>query len=164
MVGEDWYCASDCVGKWLATTETGWGSWPGRIRSGMVSGLWRDYFNADIVSRMRIAMTRLAFFATILLAPGLGWAAAPPVHDCAPLGSLPAFVGDANTVKPYDTVQFQHKAASGDIEPIDVSGQLCIAHYQLRPGKDTPSNLEIQSNYKLQLQQLGAEITLGEPS
>ena len=104
-------------------------------------------------------MTRAVLFAAALVAPSLGWAASPPAKDCLPLGSLPDFLVDANTVKNYDTVQFQHKGASGDFEPIDVSGQLCIANSHLRPGKDTPSNLEIQSNYKLQLQQLGAEIT-----
>ena len=100
--------------------------------------------------------------AAALLAPTIGWAAAPPAKDCPPLGSLPDFLVDANTVKTYDTVEFQRKNAAGDLEPIDVSGQLCTAHYRLRPGKDTPSNLEIQSNYKLQLQQLGAEIIVSE--
>lgn len=43
-----------------------------------------------------------------------------------------------------------------------VSGAVCTTHYQLRPGKDTPSNLEIHANYALQLQQLGAEILSSE--
>ena len=88
-------------------------------------------------------------------------AAVPPASlakDCPPLGSLPDFIVDANTTRTYDTVQFQRRTASGDFEPVDVSGQVCIAHYRLRPGKDTPSNLEIQSNYTLQLEQMGAEI------
>ncbi len=114
-------------------------------------------------------MTRPAFFAPFPLAialalvlaplaPGSGRAATPPAKDCPPLGSLPDFLVDANTIKSYDNVEFERKTASGGSEPFTVSGQVCIANYHLRPGKDTPSNLEIQANYKVQLDQLGAEI------
>jgi outer membrane protein OmpA-like peptidoglycan-associated protein len=102
-------------------------------------------------------MSRPFRFAAALLVPTLAWAAPPP-KDCPPLGSLPDFRLDATTLRPYDTVEMERLAANGDTEPFNVSGRFCTAVYQLRDGKDTPSNLEIQSNYKLQLERLGAKI------
>ena len=104
-------------------------------------------------------MMRRLMFAAAFLTPSLAAAAAPPLKDCAPLGSLPDFIVDGNSVKTYDNIEFEHKTESGEVGPILVAGQLCIAHYSLRPGKDTPSDLEVQTNYRLQLEQLGAEIT-----
>lgn len=104
-------------------------------------------------------MPRSLLFAAFLLAPTIAGAAAPPPRDCVPLGSLSDFLIDSSGGRSYDTIEMERTTPAGETETVVVSGRLCTAHYSLRDGKDTPSNLEIMSNYKTQLQQLGAQVT-----
>ena len=105
-------------------------------------------------------MLRPSLLVACLLYPAIAWGAAPPPKDCAPLGSLPDFQADASGLRSYDEVEVLRNTQAGQDEPLIVAGAVCTAHYSLREGRDTPSNLEIQENYRTQLKQLGAEITV----
>ena len=107
-------------------------------------------------------MLRLRHLAALLLIPGLSYAAPPPTGDCAPLGRMTDFKMDGKTTRPYDSFEFERKNAAGDVESFYASGALCQAVYHLLPGKDTPSVLEIQTNYRGQLEAMGAEIVRSE--
>ena len=99
-------------------------------------------------------MLRLLFIA--LLVPAAAGAA--PQRGCPPLGALPDFVAQDSVLRAYDSLEMEHKGAAGDPEPFLAFGRTCVTEYTLQEGKDAPSNLEIQMNYREQLVQLGAEI------
>lgn len=84
-----------------------------------------------------------------LLVPAAAGAA--PQHGCPPLGALPDFVAQDSVLRAYDTMEMEHKGAAGDPEPFLAAGRTCVTDYTLREGKDAPSNLEIQMNYREQL-------------
>ena len=99
----------------------------------------------------------LRLLALALLFPAAAGAA--PQRGCPPFGALPGFVSQDSVLRAYDTMEMEHKGAAGDPEPFLASGRTCVTDYMLQDGKDTPSNLEIQMNYREQLALLGAEIT-----
>ncbi|MES1146775.1 MAG: hypothetical protein ABUL52_00105, partial [Solimonas sp.] len=79
--------------------------------------------------------------------------------DCPPLGHLPTYKYDGDTVtKDFDHYDF--KVAKGDSSTTTtVSGKSCVAYYAPKDGTDPLSDLEIQTNYRDQLSKLGAQIT-----
>lgn len=103
-------------------------------------------------------MLRSLPLAFVLAWPGL--AAAAPQKACPPLGALPDFVAGESVLRAYDTMEFERKVPGKDeVETFSPAGRTCVTDYQLKEGKDAPSNLEIQMNYRERLEKLGAEIT-----
>ena len=99
---------------------------------------------------LRMLMLALALPASALAAPQAG---------CPPLGALPDFVPGASVLRAYDGLEFERTLPSGETGPVLLFGRTCVTFYALPEGKDAPSNLEIQTNYRAQLAQLGAEVT-----
>jgi hypothetical protein len=79
--------------------------------------------------------------------------------DCPPLGKLPTY--DADTAGPtqrdFDGADFTVAKGAGS-ETVTVAGRTCRLAYTPRAGSDALSDLEIQSNYRQQLKQLGAQV------
>lgn len=99
----------------------------------------------------------LKLILAALLFPALAQAA--PQKSCPPLGALPDYTPAESTLRSYDSMEFSRKAKdSDDVQPFTVAGRTCVTAYALAEGKDPLSNLEIQMNYKQQLEKLGAAI------
>ncbi len=97
-----------------------------------------------------------------LLAMLGGAASAAPATSCPPLGTLPGF--EANSagaeVRDYDAVAFRvQKPGSEETDEVEVRGQRCFLSYYPAEGSSGMSDLEIQSNFRAQLAQLGAQVT-----
>jgi len=102
------------------------------------------------------------FIAAMLAALALLPAAvqgAPP-RGCPPLGALPDFIADDARLRTWEPLTFLRKADGADAEETEVeqAGSSCAVSYHLKEGADTPSNLEIQSNYRQQLEGMGAQV------
>ena len=77
--------------------------------------------------------------------------------DCPPLGALPAYKAGEITRRDHASMAF--RVAKGDeYEDIEVAGKSCAQSYEVKEGANVMSDLEIQSNYRQQLQKLGAQI------
>ena len=99
---------------------------------------------------MRLAAAA-AFAATILAAP-----AQAAQTDCPPLGHMPGYTTtDGAELRDFDHYDF--KVDKGDdTQLVTISGKHCQVDYNVGEGKEPLSDLEIQTNYRAQLQQLGA--------
>lgn len=102
--------------------------------------------------------------AVVLIALLLGCAALTPAwavdggKDCAPVGSLPGYVGDdAPTRTAYRDHEFAVQKGD-DTTNVTVAGAYCNQDYTLKDGAQPQSYLEAQYNYRDQLQKLGATI------
>lgn len=102
---------------------------------------------------MRFAVA-VAFAATLFAVPAVA-----AQTDCAPLGHLPDYRVDGDTQnKEFDHYDF--KVDKGDDSVTQsVSGKSCQVNYVIKDGKEQLSDLEIQTNYRAQLTQLGATFT-----
>lgn len=94
-------------------------------------------------------------------------AAAPAVaagNDCAPLGSLPSYqaINGAPTQRDYAAGDFEVATADGGSTTTTVAGHYCEQHYEPKDGTEPLSNLEILSNYREQLAQLGAKLVYAD--
>ena len=102
----------------------------------------------------------LLFAAAVVygLVPGNAKAAA----DCPPVGHLPSYVTSSEPeTRDYDSYEFPVQK-NDETTPVIVIGQTCRQSYAVKDGADPMSDLEIQSNYREQLQKLGAEILYTE--
>jgi outer membrane protein OmpA-like peptidoglycan-associated protein len=89
----------------------------------------------------------------------LGPASAAGPSGCPPLGELPGYAADEAVHRVYDTHEFTvAKPGSDDTEPVTVAGRFCIVDYNIGDGHDPMSDLEIQSNYRDQIDKLGGEV------
>lgn len=103
------------------------------------------------VSLKTLRWGTLALLAAAALTP----AQAAENADCPPVGSLPGYAaGDAPTQRAYAGVDFTVKKGD-DTETVNVAGRSCTQSYT--PTGDASSDLEIQDNYRSQLDGLGAE-------
>lgn len=102
---------------------------------------------------------RLGGVALALLA---GAATASPAladggKDCSPVGSMPDYAAsDAPATFAYKSADFSVKKGD-DTATVTVAGRYCMQSYT--PTGDASSDLEIQDNYRDQLDGLGAETT-----
>lgn len=102
-------------------------------------------------------MFQRSILTTLVLA-----AAAPIVHaqtSCAPLGVLPGYVDSdpADDLRAWNTVEFATPDdAEGAAQSVMVSGRYCAQALFVEDGVEVMSDLEIQSNYRSQLDALGA--------
>ena len=91
-----------------------------------------------------------------------GAALAAPAMSCPPLGSIPGFepgTGGAEQ-RDYDSAVFRvQKPGSGETDEVEVRGRRCFLSYSPVEGSSGMSDLEIQSNYRAQLAQIGAQVT-----
>ncbi|HEX8662465.1 MAG TPA: OmpA family protein [Beijerinckiaceae bacterium] len=78
--------------------------------------------------------------------------------DCPPLGRMPNYnpTSEAET-RAYDGVAFSVRKGD-DVEEVEVRGRACRQSYAAPEGKDPASDLEIQTNYRGELQKLGAQV------
>lgn len=84
-------------------------------------------------------------------------ARAAPQTACPPLGAMPNYVPQEARLRVWEPLTFMQRTGTGDdAEERTVNGRTCQISYQLKDGADTLSNLEIQMNYRQQLQALGA--------
>lgn len=113
---------------------------------------------AGLASAVSIAST--AAVMSVMSVTSLGRAApAAPAADCPPLGRLPTYVGsDEIQRRSYDGAEFNVQTKDDDWQTVKAAGRLCRQSYTPQEGKEPLSDLEIQSNYRAQLRQLGAQI------
>ena len=84
--------------------------------------------------------------------------AVPAFADCPPLGTLPGYEPDSVTRHAYDRYEFNVMQPDETIRQQAVEGPFCQATYFFQG--DTPmSALEIQYNYREQLEAMGATFT-----
>ena len=83
--------------------------------------------------------------------------AAARAADCPPLGHLPTYESGEVTRRDYDQIEFS-VTAGDETQTVNVAGQTCVVPYFPRQGTEPLSDLEIQKNYRDQLQKLGAQI------
>jgi outer membrane protein OmpA-like peptidoglycan-associated protein len=108
-----------------------------------------------------MTLNKTLWLTVLGMALAMEFAASAPAWavDCAPLGKLPTY--DADPAGPakrdFDGVDFTvAKGTGGETETITVAGRTCRLVYT--PHGDALSDLEIQSNYRQQLKQLGAQV------
>jgi outer membrane protein OmpA-like peptidoglycan-associated protein len=100
---------------------------------------------------MRLAIAA-AFAATVLAAP-----VSAAQTDCPPLGHMPGYTDGGVELRDFDHYDFKIDKGD-DTTLVTVAGRTCSADYNVGEGKEPLSDLEIQTNYRAQLQQLGATI------
>ena len=84
-------------------------------------------------------------------------AAAP---DCAPLGRMPTYEPGFDQPETRDYIAEVFKVKQGEEEGlVTIAGRKCTQSYAPKDGTRALSDLEIQRNYRSQLQKLGATIT-----
>ena len=106
-------------------------------------------------------LMKKAFTLVLSLALGLGYQASAVGTDCAPLGHLPVYTSDANNERKGapELHEFDfHDFPVTDADPVTVKGKRATQKYQLKPGSEEPSPLEVVRNYKEQIGNLGATI------
>jgi outer membrane protein OmpA-like peptidoglycan-associated protein len=91
----------------------------------------------------------------LLLIPG-GVLADEKATDCPPAGHLPGYASGDKTIRDYEEHEFKRKKGD-DLESVKVAGHMCQQTYMVS-GDQPMSDLEIQTNYRQQLKQSGAEI------
>jgi len=75
--------------------------------------------------------------------------------DCPPVGSMPGYTSDdPPNQRAYESVDFTVRKGD-DAAPVAVAGRACMQNYT--PDGEASSDLEIQDNYRSQLDALGAE-------
>ncbi len=90
-----------------------------------------------------------------LLLPAL--ASAAPQKSCPPLGVIPGYVPDEARTRAWEPMEFTRKTGTGDeTEDAIQTGRTCVISYRIKDGAEPMSNLEVQTNYRQQLQSLGA--------
>ena len=78
---------------------------------------------------------------------------------CPPLGALPGYVAEPATLLSYMTVEFKRAIPGSDeFEAVPIAGRYCKLNAAPATGRDPMSNLELQLNYRAQLEAMGAEI------
>ena len=102
-------------------------------------------------------MRSVRLLSLSLLAPVL-LVSAPAFADCPPLGSLAPYKGTETVRRDYDAYEF--KIANGDDTTSQrVAGKACSRIYEIRERTNVMSDLEIQTNYRQQIQKLGGQVT-----
>jgi outer membrane protein OmpA-like peptidoglycan-associated protein len=105
-----------------------------------------------ILKRLHLGGAALVLFAGAAMASP---AQADGGKDCPPVGTVPGYLADdPPNLRVYEHADFT-VAKGDDTDTVTVAGRYCSQHY-LPPG-DTSSVLEIQDNYRSQLDGLGAQ-------
>lgn len=101
------------------------------------------------------------FLSGVLLCAVSCCAVAAPQMDCPPVGRLPAFEprDTGADLRDYQSATFLAKGADDADQEITVTGHYCYQAYYPKEGAPTMSALEIQTNFRTQLPQAGAQIT-----
>jgi outer membrane protein OmpA-like peptidoglycan-associated protein len=103
------------------------------------------------LKNLRWGGVALALLAAGALAP----AQAADNADCPPVGTMPGYAaGDPPTLRVYEHADFT-VTKGDDTDTVTVAGRYCRQSYL--PTGDTSSALEIQDNYRSQLDGLGAQ-------
>ena len=99
-------------------------------------------------------------FASLSLGVSCGAIAAAQM-DCPPVGRLPNFEPRENgaDLRDYQSAEFYAKAPDDSDQTLTVAGHFCYQTYSAKEGAPVMSNLEIQTNFRQQLEQIGAQIT-----
>ena len=72
---------------------------------------------------------------------------------------LPNYIPEEALTRNWGPLEFTRKTGVGDeTEDALIYGRTCQITYRLKEGADPMSNLEVQTNFRQQLQQLGAVI------
>jgi outer membrane protein OmpA-like peptidoglycan-associated protein len=85
----------------------------------------------------------------------------PSGNDYPLLGHMPAYVAEKPEKRNFDKLSFPVQQGD-ETKDVEVQGAKFRVSYSLRPNAKLASNLEIQTNYRNALQQLGAEILYTE--
>ncbi len=103
----------------------------------------------------RAVAATAAIFASFLFLFA-GHASAGGMGDCPPVGHLPSWKPYSQETRDYDQRQFNVQKGD-EVTQVTVAGSTCKTDYDLKPGSEEMSSLEIQMNYRQQLSQLGAQ-------
>ncbi|MSP02711.1 MAG: OmpA family protein [Acetobacteraceae bacterium] len=102
---------------------------------------------------MRVTLASFLATSAFLLSVAPAWSAG---QDCAPLGAIPNYTAsDTPVLRGYAPQAFK-KTKDDGYEEIVVSGAYCRQTYLTKDGATPMSDLEIQSNYRVALEKLGA--------
>lgn len=113
------------------------------------------------MSRSLLACPRVVQVTLAVLPLGMSCCAmGAPQMDCPPIGRLPGFVPRESgaDLRDYQSAEFYAKAPDDSDQQLTVAGHFCYQTYSAKEGAPTMSNLEIQANFRQQMQQLGAQV------
>ncbi len=102
-------------------------------------------------------MKPLALALAVMAASAQVLPARAAPQSCPPLGAIPNYLPQEARVRAWEPLAFVRRTGVGDeTEERTYYGRTCQISYQLKDGADPLSNLEIQSNYRRQLEGMGA--------